>query len=133
MNGFAGRKITLTWNGASIPGVREKGLTLNGEPIDTSDDDSSGFRELADESGENTLDISISGVSKDQTLRKAWMDGLTTPAARIGAVVITWPDGSSVSGQMRLNNHQETGPYKDAATFQSALQSTGAISYTAAA
>lgn len=126
MSASVGRTIALTWGGAAIAGVREKGVALNGEPVDVSDDDSAGWRELLDVAGENTVDISISGVTKDGALKEDWFAGNRTQA-----VTITYPDGGVLSGDFFLVNHNDTGPYKDAATFEASLQSTGAVDYAA--
>jgi predicted secreted protein len=124
-DGTLGRKIVLTWNGAAIEGVREKGIALAGEPINVSDDDSDGWRELLSEVGENTVDISLSGVIKSTALKVDWFAG-----TRTRAVVITYPDGSIIAGDFMLASYNETGPYADATTFEGALQSTGEITYT---
>lgn len=124
--GTLGRKVVFTWNGATIEGVREKGVACAGEPINVSDDDSDGVRELLDEPGESTIDISLSGVSKDETLATDWHAG-----DRIGAVTLTYPNGRVVSGDFFLASYSETGAYNDAITFEAALQNTGAVTFTA--
>lgn len=130
MTAFIGRKIIFKWDGVLILGVREKGLSLNGEPIDITSDDDAGLRALLDESAENQLDWALSGVTKSEVLVKAWMDGLVTPSARVKPVTAEYPNGRIIGATCRLNNYNETGNYKDAVTFESALQSTGAITYT---
>ena len=124
MPGFIGRKIILTWGGANVGGVREKSAALNGEPINVSDDDSAGWREILDEAGENTVDISISGVTKDNVLKIDWFGNTRTKP-----VVITYPDGGVINGDFFLASYTDTGPYNDATTFEAELQSTGAITY----
>jgi predicted secreted protein len=125
-----GRKVVFTWNGAAIEGVREKGIAFNGEPVDITDENSNGMRELLAESGENSMDVTLGGLTKSQVLKKAWMDGLATPSARVGAVTITYPDGGVITVTLRLNNYSETEPYKDATTFQAQLQSSGSFAFT---
>jgi predicted secreted protein len=123
--GTLGRKIIFKWNGATIPGVREKGAAVNGEPVDTSDDDSSGWRELLDEPGSRSVDISLSGVTKSDVLRIVAYSNSKT-----GAATIEYPDGGIVNGDFHLATYSETGPYNDAQTFEASLQSTGAVTYT---
>jgi predicted secreted protein len=125
-----GRKVVFTWNGSPVEGVREKGLACNGEPIDITSDDSDGVRELLAESGQDGIDLSISGVTKDDILRKAWFDGRVTPEARMGVVTMTYPNGAIIAGTFRLNTYNENEPYNDATTFESELQSSGAFTYT---
>jgi predicted secreted protein len=128
MPGFIGRKIIFTWNGAAVEGVREKGIALAGEPIDVTDDDSDGWRQLLEEAGENQVNISLSGVTKDQILMKDWFDGTRTRTA-----TLTYPDGRIITGTFFLANYTDTGAYNDATTFECELQSNGEATYTPAA
>lgn len=124
MAGYKGRKVLFTWNGAVIPGVREKGITLNGEPVDLTSDDDNGWRQLMEDNGpaQKQVDVSLSGVTKSSTLKDNWFAG-----DQVGEVVITYPDGSSISGTFYLNNYSEGNPYNDAATFEASLQSSGEV------
>lgn len=120
-----GRKIKLRWNGAEIPGVREKGITLNGEAVDVTADDSNGWRELLADPAENQVEISLSGVTKTHTLKTDWFAGTRTRSAEI-----EYDDGSKITGTFYMSNHSETGTYNDAATFEATLQSTGVVTFT---
>jgi predicted secreted protein len=124
-DGTLGRKIIFTWNGATIDGVREKGIACAGEPINVSDDDSDGVRELLEEAGENTIDISLSGVLKSTALKQDWFNGNV-----LRAVTMTYPDGSVLAGDFFLASYNETGAYNDATTFEGALQNSGAVTFT---
>lgn len=125
MAGFSGRTISLTWDSAALAGVREKSVALNGEAIDITSDDDDGWRALLEEPGENQVNLSLSGVSKEDTLRADWFAG-----DRTKAVVLTYPNGGVLSGDFYLANYTDTGPYNDATTFECELQSTGEVSYT---
>jgi TP901-1 family phage major tail protein len=127
MAGFIGRAITFTWGGVSITGVREKGVNINGEPVDETSGENNGWRSLLTEAGENTVEISISGVTKSKTLKTDFFAG-----NRQKAVVITYPTGDAgvISGTFHLVSVNETAPYKDAATYEATLQSTGTVTYT---
>lgn len=124
-----GRKVTLTRDGSAIEGVREKSVTLNGEPIDITDGASDGWRELLAEAGENSVEIAISGVTKDDVLRAEWFSG-----DRTKPTVMTWPtSGGTITGDFFLATYSEAQPYKEAITFEGTLQSTGEVTYTPAA
>ena len=129
--GFKGRKIKFAWGGATptneIPGVREKSIALNGEAIDVTGDDSNGWREVLEEAAENQVDISISGVTRNDALKQDWFAGTRTKA-----VTITYPDGAVLAGTFFLATYTDTGPYNDATTFEAELQSSGAVTYTPA-
>jgi predicted secreted protein len=124
MPAFKGRDIQLTWGGEVIPGVREKSAALNGEAVDVSSDEDNGWRSLLAVSAENQVDVGISGVTKNDRLKRDWFAGTRTKT-----VVITYPDGGVISGTFFLATYTDTGPYNDATTFEAELQSTGVVTY----
>jgi len=123
-----GRKVTLTWNGAAITGVREMGVTANGEPIDVTSDEDDGLRTLLSEAAELSVEISLAGIAKENAL----FDDAMAITGREQTIAMTYPDGSTLGGQFFLSNYSESDPYRDASTFTATLLSTGAITYTAA-
>lgn len=128
MSAQAGRQITFEWDGAEILGVREKGVTLNGDPIDTGSDEDDGWRQvLTDIAAEDKVDISISGVTKDNTLKNAWFS-----RERTAVVTITYKNGDIITGSFFLTSHDEKAPFKDAVTFDAKLVSTGPVTFTPA-
>lgn len=123
MSAFKGIDVGLTWNGASIPGCREKDVTLNGDPVDISSDDDAGWRALLlNKSGVDQVDLKISGVTKDKTLKNDWFAG-----TRTRSTVVTYPDGSTLTGMFYLANYADKGPYNDATTFEATLSSSGPV------
>lgn len=125
MAASTGRGIAMTWNAAALLGVRQKAITINGESINISSDEDSGWQVLLAESGEQSVNIAISGVTKSKVLKTDWFAG-----TRTRAVVLTYWDGSSISGNFRLADYKETGNYKEAVTFEATLQSTGVVTFT---
>ena len=80
-----GRTITVGWGTppVEVEGLREKGIELNGEPIDISSDDDNGWRTLLAVPAENQVNISLSGVSKNRVLQTDWFAGTRVyPGAR---------------------------------------------------
>ncbi|MFN7177114.1 MAG: phage tail tube protein [Thermaurantiacus sp.] len=126
MAGRIGRKVDFRWGGSLVPGVREKSAACNGAPINVSSDESDGWQYLLAEAGENSVTISISGVTKSDALKQAWFSGNRTEAVTMG-----YPDGGELEGQFFMASYTEGEPYNEASTFQAELQSTdGAVSYT---
>lgn len=125
MAAYVGRQVALLWNGAAINGVREKGVNLNGEAVDITADENSGWQTLLTVAGQNSVELSLSGVTKDRTLRTDWHAG-----TRTRTVSLTYPDGSVLSGSFYLESFKEGNPYKDAGTFDATLKSTGAVTWT---
>lgn len=124
--GFYGRKVTFTWGGNAIDGVREKNLSLNGEQANVSSDEDDGVRHLLAEDDEFSVDFELSGVTKSSVLRVAKISGTIQEA-----VVITYPNGDTISGTFNLGAYSEGQPYNDATTFTATLHSTGDVTYTA--
>lgn len=129
MAASVGRNITLNWGATSpateIQGLREKGIEMSGEPIDITSDDDNGWRKLLGVTAENQITISISGVSKDDTLKTAFFN-----ADRLENVVVVFPDGGELAGEFYLSSFSETGTYNEAIVFEAELQSSGTVTYT---
>lgn len=127
-----GRSVKFYWGSDSppedIPGVREKGVTLNGEAVDVTSDENNGWRQLLTVPAENQVEISLSGVTKNHALKIDWFAGNRTQVAQL-----VYDDGTSIQGTFYLSNYTETGVYNDALTFEATLMSSGVITYTPAA
>jgi TP901-1 family phage major tail protein len=125
MAGFVGRDIVLEWNNAVILGVREKGIAINGEAVNVTSDEDNGWQTLLEESGEQSIEISLSGVTKSNVLKQEWFNG-----TKIRTAEIEYPNGDILTGTFRLSSYTDTGPYNDATTFEATLQSTGVVTFT---
>ncbi len=132
MAASVGRDISFFWGDDSppeeIPGVREKGVSLSGEPIDVTSDENNGWRALLTVPAENQVEISLSGVTKSHALKADWFAGTRTQTA-----VIEYADGAQIGGTFFLQDYSDTGTYNDATTFEATLVSSGAVVYTPAA
>lgn len=130
-----GRDLVVKDAGVSpavtVAGVRTKGVNINAEPVDVTDDDSSGWRELLDEPGQKQVDLSLSGVTDDDTWRAKMMTSIATQAHE--DMEITYPDGGTLTGKFFIASYNETGEYNGAVTFEMELQSSGTITFAAAA
>jgi TP901-1 family phage major tail protein len=128
-----GRAVTVK-RGTSptlIAGVRTKSMSINGEPIDVTNDDDAGVRKLMDEPGELSMEITVSGIVKSDTLR---VESLST-TDRVLPTEFGFPGSvapGKIAGDFYLASYSETGEYQGAATFEATFQSTGALVYTAA-
>lgn len=112
---------------ALVAGVDEKSITLAGEAVDITNDDSSGWRELLDKAGVNAVSIPVSGVLKNDTLRSEWFS-----QERLHATEFRYPDGAKVAGDFYLQEYTETGAHDDKITFEATFESSGVVTYTPA-
>lgn len=127
--GVIGREVALTLGGQSILGVQTKGLTVNNEPLDTSDENSNGWAEALALPGQKSIELPYSGMVKNLEMLRAIMAG--PDSSQMYAITLTYPDGSVVSGDFFLNNYSETGEYNTLYTFDVSLQSSGEVTFVA--
>ena len=125
MSKNVGRKVILKRNGEPIANLRTKETSVEREPIDVTDDDSSGWREILPEAAQVNVNISASGVLANDTLR---VEALSPSG--IKATEMEYADGGTLAGEFFLANYSETHEYNAASTFESELQSSGVIDYT---
>ena len=125
MAAYVGRSVIMEWGGDEIPGVREKGVKLDGTPVDVTSDEDGGWATLLTVAGENKVEISISGVTKSPHLKADWFAGTRTKT-----LTLTYPDGRELSGSFFLSSFTEKKPYKDASTFEAVLMSSGMVAFT---
>jgi len=124
-----GRNLKIKRGGTVIAAVRNKSLSMAGEPIDITSDDDSGFRTLLAEAGQRSIDMSVEGVTKDSVLRIAMLSG---SSLLLTDITVEWPNGDGLSGDFFLNSLEESGAYNDAVTFSGSLQSSGEYTFTPA-
>lgn len=129
-----GRKVILEVGAVgvsplvAIPGVREKNVACSGEPIDITSDEDTGWRLLLDEAAQNEVNVSISGVAKDDSLFLEWAAGTRTMSVRM-----VWPNtGLEMTGTFFLSSYSRNDPYNDAVTFDAELVSSGLVTFTPA-
>jgi predicted secreted protein len=132
-----GRTITVYWGDDSpqlpVAGIREKGITLSGEAVDVTNDDSNGWRELLDAPQMNTVELSVSGVMLNDTLRADWFAGASATGSRMQAATFEYPDGATISGNFYLQEFAETGNHDGEITFEATFASSGVVTYAPAA
>lgn len=128
-----GRSIGV-FRGASpvlVAGARTKGLTINGSPIDITNDEDAAVRKLLNEPGQIDVSITIAGILKNETLIQESLDA----ADRVQPTEFRWPGSVSngkIAGDFFLSSFGITGEYQGAAPFEATFESAGAVAFTAA-
>lgn len=121
-----GRDLLVKKGATVLAGIRTKGVSINGEPIDVTSDDDDGYRTLLADAGTYSIDLSIEGITKDDTL-------LTIIAAggslMLTDITVDYPNGKTLAGNFFLTSLEETGTYNEAVTFSGSLQSSGTWTY----
>ena len=126
-NGFTGRKATLTIGGVGNIAIMSKGLSVNNEMVDVTNDTSGGWATALAEPGNKSCELSVSGVVENLSLLMSVM----TNTSQIYACVLTYPDGSTVEGDFSFGSYSDTGETSDKYTFEVSLASSGAVTFTA--
>ena len=121
-----GRELLVKKGSTVLAGVRTKGVSVNGEPIDITSDDDAGYRTLLNDAGTYSIDLSIEGITKNDTLRAIIMAG---GSLMLTDITVEYPDGKGITGNFFLNSLEETGTYNEAVTFSASLQSSGTFTY----
>jgi len=129
MAASSGRELLIKKGSSVIAGVRTKTVTINGEAIDVTTDDDSGYRTLLGDPATRMIDLSVEGITKDDTLRAIVAGG---GSQMLTDITIEYPDGAVIAGDFYLVSVEEAGEYQDAVTFSASLQSSGEYTYTPA-
>lgn len=122
----------------AVAGIREVGLEVAGEPVDVTNNDSSGWRTLIDAAQVSSVNIPVSGVRLDDTLLNAWVSGAAPGSGtRLANTVFEFALESGettpaqISGNFYLSEYSETGAHDGEITFDATFMSAGAVVYTA--
>ena len=125
-------KVDMTGAGQfeTIAGLRATRVSFNAESVDvTSLESQGGWRELLSGAGVKSAAISGSGVFKDastdERARQIFFDGITPDFQ----VII--PDFGVVEGAFQLTSIEYAGSHNGEATYEIALASAGALSFSA--
>jgi TP901-1 family phage major tail protein len=125
-------KLDQTGSGSflTVAGLRTRSLALNAASIDVTDAESSGrWRELLEGGGVRRASVAGSGIFKDQSSDEA-VRGLF-----FGGTIRDWqlvlPDFGTVEGPFQVTALEFRGDHAGEVTFDLALESAGALTFTA--
>ncbi|WP_161912895.1 phage major tail protein, TP901-1 family [Methylosinus sp. C49] len=115
----------------SVAGLRTRRLSLNTETIDVTDAESAGrWRELLDGAGVKRASLAGSGIFKDQAsdalIRQLFFDGLL----RDWRIMV--PSFGVIAGVFQITSLDYRGEHNAEMTFDIALESASAVSFTPA-
>ena len=114
----------------TVAGLRARRLAFNSETVDITDSDSAGrWRELLAGSGVQRASVSGSGIFKDAQsdaeIRARFFAGATD------AWQVVVPDFGTVEGPFQITALEYAGTHDAEVTFEVALESAGAIGFSA--
>ena len=119
--GFKGDAVKITgFGGSTIAGIVSKSLAYSIAGLDTTDDSS----------GRVDRTMSISGKSKNLSMIATLENNLGTNQ-NIYAITITWPDGSTLAGDVFITSFNQDNPHEELATFEMEIAFSGKPVFTA--
>jgi TP901-1 family phage major tail protein len=130
MTSFVGRQALLKKGANTLMGMRTKSYSWGSASIDITTDEDAGIRTLLAASGQEQLDITFDGITKDAVIRAIALTPATSKLLTDVTLVMGTGQGT-ISGNFRLTAFEEGMPYQDATTFSGSLESSGAWVYTA--
>lgn len=125
--GIIGREVTFTVGGSTLIGVTTNGITFNNEPLDTTDDQSSGWQQRLAKAGRKSLAFNVSGIFKNLELIASYFQ-----TSNIFAVAVTYPDGSTLAFDAFMDSFSYDGAENELQTFSASFSSSGTPTFTAA-
>ena len=114
----------------TIGGLRTRRLAFNAETVDITHSESAGrWRELLSGAGVKRASVAGTGIFKDEAsdaiARQLFFDGII----RIWQVIV--PDFGRIEGLFQIVSLDYRGEHAGEVTFELALESAGALSFTA--
>lgn len=129
MPAISGRKLRIKRGSTAIAGARSDSITINNEPIDITEKDDLGWRKYLADAGVRSIDCEVEGILEDSTFLAL---AVGTASALLEAYTIEVQSIGSFTGNFFLASFAVTGEQADATTFTASIQSSGAITFTAA-
>lgn len=133
MPALTGRRLRLK-NGpiltaTAVVGARQEDVTIANGEIDVTDKDDNGYRTLMNDWGQRSIDVSVAGLLKDDSL-------IEIATSSSGSVLLTEYtleiEGiGAFEGDFYMNNLQLGAPHDNAVTFTATFLSSGPYTYTA--
>jgi TP901-1 family phage major tail protein len=113
----------------AVAGIRSRGLSINGETVDATNDDSSGWRELVAGAGITSLSLSGSGVVTNNADAKSMVGDCTSKLLTNYEIVV--PGIGTFSGAFQLTTFDFAGEHNGEATYNLSMESSGTITFVA--
>ncbi len=113
----------------TVAGLRARKMAFNAETVDVTDADSAGrWRELIGGAGVQRAALSGSGIFKDVASDFKVRELFFNSALEDWQIIV--PDFGTVAGQFQITALEYSGNYDGELTFEIALESAGALTFT---
>lgn len=128
--GLLNRDVTMTVGGITILGVVTKDFTFANAPVEVTDEQSNGFREVLAKGGVRSVDISISGDTKNYELLATFFSD-----TQMVAVNVDLGDGNTTESNLAfdalITELTFGGSANEKSEYSASLISSGRINFIA--
>ena len=114
----------------TIGGLRSTSITINDEAVDITNKDSGSSRTLLPSGGILSMTVSASGVFTDATSETTLRSKVHQSSFESYNIII--PDLGTYAGSFMIASLEYAGEYNGEVTYSITLESSGAISFSAA-
>lgn len=127
----AGRACVIKKSAATIAGARTVGMSVNGSPIDITDQGDAGFLTVLDGVlTDRSIVLTIEGVEDGNVLRDLALGA--DADVFLSDITLNFADGDTLAADFVMTGYTEGSPYKDATTFGATFTTTGTWLHTKA-
>lgn len=130
--GMKGNEVTFLIGGAELQGELSNSFSLNNESLDTTDKSSEGWAEMLAKPGTKSAEFSVSGPLKNLELPAAYFGTNSGDQdSQIYPFTITWPDGSTLTGDAFHTSFSTSGDANTLITYDASWSISGKPTFTA--
>tara|TARA_A100001015_G_scaffold316136_1_gene429658 strand:+ start:1585 stop:1989 length:405 start_codon:yes stop_codon:yes gene_type:complete len=123
-------KMDISGTMTTIGGLRSTSITINDEAVDITNKDSGSSRTLLPSGGILSMSVSASGVFTDATSETTLRSKVHQSSFESYNIII--PDLGTYAGSFMIASLEYAGEYNGEVTYSITLESSGAISFSAA-
>jgi len=114
----------------AIGGAREKTITINNEPVDVTNSDSSGVRALLENAGVNSVSVKLQGVYVDDEHLGALRElALSNLHQDFQLVIPGDTSNGTYEGTFMVASLEESGTYNQSMGYNLTLESAGPVTF----
>ena len=123
-------KMDISGSMTTIGGLRSTSITINDEAVDITNKDSGSSRTLLPSGGILSMSVSASGVFTDATSETTLRSKVHQSSFESYNIII--PDLGTYAGSFMIASLEYAGEYNGEVTYSITLESSGAITFSAA-
>ena len=131
MAGFNGRELVFSLDSTTLSGVQNKSMNMSNEMVDVTTDDDNGWRTYLANPGVKAIEVTVSGITSDETLKAEFFDANPTGETLTATLPTDLTNSGTISRTYVVGSVSYEAVHDGAYQFNATFLSSGAITYTA--